>query len=54
MSAFKTDSFGDRIRNAADAKKAALEKFRAKAIEVDEKVLAEREAGGRLEVGRDA
>ena len=46
MSAFKTDSFGDRIRNAASARKAELEKFRTK-TEVDEKVVAEREAARR-------
>ncbi|MEJ0095261.1 MAG: DUF6481 family protein [Methylocella sp.] len=46
MSAFKDASFGDRLGHAARAKKAELEKFRAK-TEVDEKVLAEREAARR-------
>ncbi len=46
MSAFKPESFDDRRRNAAIARKAELEKFRTK-TEVDEKVLAEREAARR-------
>jgi hypothetical protein len=46
MSAFKDANFNDRLGHAASAKKAELEKFRAKA-EVDEKVLAEREAARR-------
>jgi hypothetical protein len=46
MSAFKPASFDDRRRAAQSAKKAELEKFRAK-TEVDETVLAEREAARR-------
>jgi len=43
MCAFKLDSFGDRLSAAARAKKAQMERFRAK-MDVDEETLAKREA----------
>ncbi|VTZ28052.1 conserved hypothetical protein [Methylocella tundrae] len=54
MCAFKIDKFGDRLSNAANAKKALLEKFRAK-TEVDEETVAKREAARReIIAARDA
>jgi Family of unknown function (DUF6481) len=54
MSGFKSKGFSDRLNHAASAKKAALEKFRARPAMDDPAVVERREARLAASVAREA
>ncbi len=54
MSAYKNDNFNDRLATAANARKAALEKFRARPGPDDPAVLERQAARKAVAVAREA